>query len=139
MERKEAIDGLLMRINALSRRKQTAPVSRNLRGEAMALHLLCTNPDMTPVQLGKTLEVTPPRVAAILDRLEEKGFLQRQTSAADRRRTLVRITEAGTRQELENRRLVRSRTEQLLAVLETEEIETLTRILDKLNWEDTQC
>lgn len=141
MERQEAIAALVQTVKTLSRHKPLDPVGKNLRGEALALHLLCKSPGLGLGELGRNLEVTPPRVAAILDRLEAKGLLVREPAQEDRRRTRVRITEAGMQQEQENRRLVQARTQQVLSVLETEEIETLARILGKLNAckEDNEC
>lgn len=145
MDRKAAIEALLYAAGDLTRHKPLSPVNRNLRGEALALHVLCAAPDgLTPGALGTQLEVSAPRVAAILDALEAKGMVRRCPDPKDRRRILTFPTEAGRLQDKANKQSVLSHTEQFLSVLTDDEIEALSVILGKLKGahcskEDTQC
>ena len=61
------------------------------------LILLQASPDGLPLgELGRRLVVTKPNVTGLIDRLEQKGLVERAVSA-DRRVTLARITPAGRR------------------------------------------
>lgn len=50
---------------------------------------------MNPSDLAKTLGYTRPRMTRILDSLEQKGYIVRETDPQDRRRVLVSSTEQG--------------------------------------------
>ena len=45
--------------------------------------------------IAKKLRITLPTLTVSVDRLEEKGYIQRRRSAADRRRVEVTLTEKG--------------------------------------------
>jgi DNA-binding MarR family transcriptional regulator len=51
--------------------------------------------DRTMKQLAEALEVTPRRITALVDALEEHGLAERYAHPTDGRSTLVVITEAG--------------------------------------------
>ena len=63
----------------------------------MALH---NTEDRTlePCQLAQRLLISRPSVTGLLDTLQTKGLIQRQPHADDRRRVLVRLTDAGLKQ-----------------------------------------
>ena len=46
-------------------------------------------------QIAKKLRITLPTLTAAVDRLEEKGYIQRRRSDVDRRRVSVELTEDG--------------------------------------------
>jgi DNA-binding MarR family transcriptional regulator len=51
--------------------------------------------DRTMKQLAESLEVTPRRITALIDALEEQHLVERYAHPTDGRSTLVAITEAG--------------------------------------------
>jgi DNA-binding MarR family transcriptional regulator len=55
--------------------------------------------DRTMKQLAEALEVTPRRITALVDALEEHGLVKRRAHPADGRSTLVAITAAGQEQQ----------------------------------------
>jgi DNA-binding MarR family transcriptional regulator len=63
--------------------------------EFTILVLLAFNPGITAKQLGQTLAVTAPHVTILLDRLSEKGWLERVRSEKDRRAQNIHLTPAG--------------------------------------------
>jgi DNA-binding MarR family transcriptional regulator len=63
-----------------------------------ALTALCDG-DRTMKQLAETLEVTPRRITALVDALEEHGLVERYAHPTDGRSTLVAITPAGREQQ----------------------------------------
>ena len=50
--------------------------------------------DLSQADLAERLMVEPPTLVGILDRMQRDGWIERQTSVADRRRRLVKLTEA---------------------------------------------
>lgn len=51
--------------------------------------------ELTPTELAKHRMMTSGGMTAALDRLERKGFVERVPNPADRRGSLVRLTDAG--------------------------------------------
>jgi len=65
-------------------------------GEAPVLeHLSRTDSGQNPSELAERLGYTRPRMTRILDSLEQKGFVERRPDENDRRRVIVRATDAG--------------------------------------------
>jgi MarR family 2-MHQ and catechol resistance regulon transcriptional repressor len=78
-------------------------LDRNLRELRMTatqlevLLLLRSEPGGLPLsEIGRRLVVTKANITGLADRLEHKGFVER-ADTSDRRVTLARLTEAGTR------------------------------------------
>jgi DNA-binding MarR family transcriptional regulator len=55
--------------------------------------------ERTMKQLAETLDVTPRRITALVDALEEHGLVERHAHPTDGRSTLVAITPAGLEQQ----------------------------------------
>lgn len=77
-------------------RRELAPLGVTA-GQAALLHAIRTNPGIGVRGLAEREGVSPPRVTAAVDRLEEMGFVRRARSGADRRRVELEVTEAGLR------------------------------------------
>jgi DNA-binding MarR family transcriptional regulator len=60
-----------------------------------ALFHLAKEPEVTAGCLAKNAELSPASMTAMLDQLEEWGFVARRRSAEDRRQVLVSLTEEG--------------------------------------------
>lgn len=65
------------------------------RVEFTILALVLANPGVSARQLARALAVTPPNVAVWLDRLEQRGLVDRTRSERDARVQHVRLTRAG--------------------------------------------
>ncbi len=52
-------------------------------------------PDATVASVGRRVDMGPPTVSGILDRLERQGLVRRERGTEDRRRVYVRLTDAG--------------------------------------------
>ena len=64
--------------------------------ELTILELLRANHDATPSQLAKALSISMPSTTIWLDKLEEKGYIERQRSADDKRVQRISITKSGS-------------------------------------------
>jgi DNA-binding MarR family transcriptional regulator len=61
------------------------------------LSLLEANPNITQKRLSRAINVSPPNLAILLDRLEERGLLARQRNPLDKRSQTLALTPAGSR------------------------------------------
>ncbi|MEY2872634.1 MAG: hypothetical protein RLZZ373_5 [Pseudomonadota bacterium] len=63
--------------------------------EYSLLMLLAANAQLTPKQLAQSLALSAPNLTILLDRLQDRGALQRVRSEVDRRSQHVMLTDAG--------------------------------------------
>lgn len=100
--------------------------------EFTLLVLLRDNGAASPKQLGPALRLPPPHVTTLLDRLAERGVLQRRRHPADGRAVQVVLTEAGHALADAAHAASRSMEDELLAVLTPSERMRLRALLLKL-------
>ncbi|MDP3084458.1 MAG: MarR family winged helix-turn-helix transcriptional regulator [Rubrivivax sp.] len=100
--------------------------------EFTLLALLLGNVAAAPKQISQTLQMPPPNVSVLLDRLAERGLVQRQRSPTDGRAWQITLTAAGS--ELAQRAHAISLTMEsgLLAALSPGERALLQELLAKL-------
>jgi len=87
--------------------------------EFSILVLVATNPEVNQKQLGVALDVSAPNMAITLDRMVERGWVERVRSTRDRRAMLIHLTAAG-------RELVQ-RAEKIAATMEQSALRMLSR------------
>jgi DNA-binding MarR family transcriptional regulator len=63
--------------------------------EFSILVLVASNPRLNQKQLGAALDLSAPNLAVILDRLAERGLVERVRSTVDRRAQQLHLTPAG--------------------------------------------
>jgi MarR family transcriptional regulator, lower aerobic nicotinate degradation pathway regulator len=83
-------------------------------------------------ELAETLGIDPRNLVAVIDRLEERGLIDRAPDPVDRRRHAVRLTGAGRRSLTVLRRAGTAAERELLADLNAAERRQLKRLLVKL-------
>jgi len=64
--------------------------------EFSILMLVAANPRVNQKQLGRALDLSPPNMAVTLDRLVERGWVERVRSTSDRRAMLIHLTQHGS-------------------------------------------
>ncbi len=88
--------------------------------------------ELTPTELTRAQMMTSGGMTAAVDRLERKGFVNRTPNPADRRGSLVGLTDEG-RAVIDEAMVVHADAEQaLVAGLDDDERATLERLLRKL-------
>ena len=87
---------------------------------------------MTAGDLAKTMEVSPARVAILLKKMEESGFISRYTSSKDARRVIVQITPAGVAYVEDMKERTLNKVESLLNQVSKEELYTYVKISRKI-------
>ena len=63
--------------------------------EFTILMLVKTNGEVNQKQLGQALDISPPNMAVTLDRMVERGWVERVRSTRDRRAQHIHLTAAG--------------------------------------------
>ena len=99
------------------------------QGQGKILLALSDHDRLSQKDLVERLDLTPQSTAEFVRKLEKKGFVSREKSAADKRVTIVSLTDQG-RAETQKRMQV---IPQYLRVLTDQELGQLNRILDKVN------
>ena len=96
------------------------------------LMLVASNGDVNQKQLGQALDISPPNMAVTLDRMAERGWIERVRSTRDRRAQHIHLTKAG--QALAERvgKISATMEEPALAVLSRAERALLIELLRKL-------
>jgi DNA-binding MarR family transcriptional regulator len=79
-------------------------------GEFSILMLVAANPQVNQRQLGQALDISAPNMAVTLDRMVERGWVERVRSTEDRRAQQIHLTAAG--------RALAQRTEKISATME---------------------
>ena len=100
--------------------------------EFTILVLLLGNGSATPKQLAQTLGASPPNVTVLIDRLVERGLLQRQRSDTDGRAMNLRLTDKGLDLARRAQRVSQTMEGSLLAPLSAAERAMLGELLLKL-------
>ncbi len=96
------------------------------------LVLLLANPEVTQKALCRALDVSPPGLAVILDRLQARGLLMRERSETDRRAHHILLTDAGRKLAREAEILSQGSEDAITDVLTPGERLLLSELLDKL-------
>ena len=84
--------------------------------------------------LAERLGMSPSALTRLIDRLEERGWVRRETPPGNRRAFHVILTTDGRRAYVRNNRLFTQAVEDLIAErLSDEQMRDLVRLLDRLN------
>ncbi|GAA2304812.1 hypothetical protein GCM10010149_63130 [Nonomuraea roseoviolacea subsp. roseoviolacea] len=99
-------------------------------GQARALRALVdAGRPLRMVQLAEQLRIVPRSVTPVIDTLEERGLVRREVDPANRRSTLVVITDAGREVYERVREARRAAGHDLFAVLTDEQRDQLGELL----------
>lgn len=82
--------------------------------------------------LADRLRIAPRSVTEVIDALEEKGLVRRESDPGDRRAVVVRLTDEGRAAAVTIRQLRQARTQQLFRALDEQERDQLTVLLQKV-------
>ncbi len=117
-----------------SKRGKIAKFSdERLKGIYIILKILSDGAgEVTAGDLAERLEVSTPRIAVALQTLENKGFIKKNKSAKDGRKTIVTITELGVSVFKDKENQVIKKLERYLTKLTDDELCSLKNILQKL-------
>lgn len=96
------------------------------------LSLVCTEERPTQRELGEFLDLDPSQIVALVDNLEERGAVRRETDPRDRRSKIVVPTESGHDLHEQAAALTRESEETVLQTLSPRERRQLRALLQKV-------
>lgn len=94
--------------------------------------LVASNPEVNQKQLGEALDVSAPNMAITIDRLVERGWVERVRSTQDRRAMIIHLTPAGRELVKRAQKIAATMEEGTLAVLSPAERALLVELLLKV-------
>ncbi len=100
--------------------------------EFSILMLVAGNGEVNQKQLGQALDISPPNLAVILDRMAECGWVERVRSTRDRRAQHVHLTARGRALAERSRKISATMEESALALLSRAERALLIELLRKI-------
>lgn len=84
--------------HALERASKRMEQAIGLSGpQRFALRLIGERPGLTPLELARMLRLHPGTVTGIIQRLESRGFIRRESNPTDRRVSHLHLTATGRR------------------------------------------
>ena len=101
--------------------------------EFSLLMLLQANPAVSPKALARALAIAAPKLTALLDRLQQRGLLQRRPNPSDGRSQLVDLTAQGQRLAAQAARAAAAMEDELAGWLTPAEHAMLIELLAKLS------
>lgn len=96
------------------------------------LVLVASNAEVNQKQLGEALDVSAPNMAITIDRLVERGWVERVRSTQDRRAMIIHLTAAGRELVKRAQKIAATMEEDTLAVLSPAERALLVELLSKV-------
>ena len=130
-----ALGPMLGRCAHLARERMDARMSRfgMTPAQTHVLRFLRENGGQMPQRaLLENLKVKPSTVNGILDRMEEKGLVERSVSGTDARQRLVALTPAGREREKQAKQSFLEAEALITKGLTEEETETLRALLERV-------
>jgi DNA-binding MarR family transcriptional regulator len=96
------------------------------------LMLVAQNPQVNQKQLGQALDISAPNMAVTLDRMVERGWVERVRSTSDRRAQHIHLTPAGVQLVQRAEKIAATMEAPALAVLSMAERALLIELLHKV-------
>lgn len=103
------------------------------KGEIGVLsYLAFDNDKVTSGTLSEKLNVTTPRMASILNSLENKGYIKRSSDDSDKRKSLVTITSKGNKLAKDAKSKILNKIISVIKEIDYNDIEEYIRINQKI-------
>ena len=100
--------------------------------DAGVLRLLRVAAGLSQQELATKLKIHPSRLVAILDNLEQRGFVERRPNPEDRRLYSLHLAKGGEEGLHAIRKVAREHQEALLSALSSQERQTLAALLTRI-------
>jgi DNA-binding MarR family transcriptional regulator len=128
----EAAEKLIAGMGRMHGNKPFERMGRFSKGEAFALNMLDMHGDtMSAGDMGEHMHVSSARIAAVLGKLEDKGYIERRIDKDDRRRIEVVLTELGRRCAKEHRDEMKSKFANTFKRMGKKDTEEFIRLASK--------
>lgn len=108
--------------------------SNAVHGEAFALQYIAQHDDAAvPSDIENAMSVSSARIATLLGRLEDKGWITRRIDPKDRRRTILKLTSKGEEKAKKSEQELLSLVTKMLEYLGEEDARNYMRIVGKIS------
>ena len=126
---------IIAHINHLKvQRRSVNPQQKTGRGTGVVLSYLYDKGDkVIPSELGKMMNVTTPRITAILNKLEEKNLIERNISPEDRRNVFITLSDEGRKIVEDKKAQQETLIQTLVERVDEKDIEAFIRVLNALD------
>lgn len=101
--------------------------------QCATLQLIYANPGVSQVDLAATLGTDRATMMAMVDRLEQRGFVVRRRSVADRRRQELNLTDAGQEMVVRARHAIAQHERHFTARFTASELKALMNALGRIH------
>src|SRR5215831_12368363 len=105
---------------------------RLTRPHAGILRLIGLIPGLSQQELARRLAILPSQLVALLDELEERGFIERRQDATDRRTYALHLTTSGRNALEQIGRIAREHDDAVCAALDLHERQQLNALLGRI-------
>lgn len=119
--------------------------SHHGRGQGRLLHLIATHEELTNTEISEILDIRPSSVTALVNKLVDRGIVQKVPLENDRRVTILKLTDKGQTVVDNVQNADDIFTEQLFKNMSEEEQDELSELLkkvadnlDSINFDDEQ-
>lgn len=102
------------------------------RGQGRVLSILKMKPEMSQKELTYLLDMSRQALAELLNKLEKKGYIKRETSEQDHRSLNIKLTEKGAAASADNTDDAPSELEKIFDCLNDEELTNLNEYLKRI-------
>lgn len=119
----------------IAKRKKTLleiPLNCSQGETGTLLYLTFVKDGISSSELAENLEVSLPRITSVLNSLESKKLIKKETDAKDKRKTIIQITKMGKKLVLEKREEAIEKITKIIEKLEENEIKEYIRISQKI-------
>ena len=119
-------------VHRLGKIKPLRQISESVHGECFVLQYVALHEGVFPSEISMAMNISTSRIAVTLNNLENKGYITRRIDEGDRRRILIRLTPEGKTRAENDRRMLLSAIEKMLALLGEDDAKAYIRITGKL-------
>lgn len=117
----------------MRKRKGQKELNDSMQGESFVLFYISHHKDnVTPSDISNAMGITSARIAATLNSLESKGFIERRIDTQDRRRILIDLTKTGKEHVQKHYDMVMTITKNMLKYLGEDDSKEFIRIMKRL-------
>ena len=134
MNYEKLAEELFENMQKLHRTKPQKNITDSMQGEKMILRFLGDRKgeDVLPGDISEAFDISSARVAAALNRLEDKGLIVRSIDPEDRRRFIVSLTDEGIAETDKNAETMKKRVISLLKELGDEDAKDYVRLTGRV-------
>jgi len=120
-------------MNQMRKRKTQKHLNDSMQGEHFILFYVSHHQgDSIPSEISNEMGISTARIAAALNNLESKGMITRTIDVTDRRRILIKLTDAGQKHVEEHYKMIMGITTKMLKYLGEDDAKELVRIMKRL-------